>query len=65
MGNPDDAGQVEASVLLVLSAGLGGAAVVLAGLAVFLLLHKQGYLTRTKSRSTRITHSPDSEMSTR
>ena len=45
---------MEASLLVSLSLGLGSLALVLAGVAVFLLLRGNGYFIKAKYRSNRV-----------
>lgn len=45
---------MDSSLLMALSVGLGLLAVILAGVAGFLILQNQGYLTKSRYRSTRV-----------
>lgn len=53
MDAPSEESSLETSMLIGFSIGLGSLAVVLAGVALYLLLHKQGVLTKPRYRTQR------------
>lgn len=53
MDAPSEESSFETSMLTGFSIGLGSLAVVLAGVAVYLLLHKQGLFTKPRYRTQR------------
>jgi len=59
---PSESVAVDSSLLMSLSVGLGLLALILAGVAVFLFLQNQGYFTKSRYRSNRV--SADAELET-
>ena len=58
MDNPPDDAGFDSSLLIVFSIGLGSVALVLAVVATYLLVNRQGAFTKTRYRSNRV--SPES-----
>ena len=61
MKNASDASEVDSSVLITLSMGLGSLAVLPAGVAVYLLLQNHGALTKRKYRRNHATVAREEE----
>lgn len=61
MDTAPEASEIDSSLLITLSIGLGSFAVLLAGLALYLLLQNQGVFTKAKYRSNHIAAAPEEE----